>query len=411
MSEPIEHMRHLPFFNALSELDEAEPSWRAVSAGLVVLRLLDAWVDEGGAAVAADGWGVRSVRAAIEDMPAGLPARTILSGVVDALTSSGGCDLHAVAPRLMAYARGLDLDAKWALAADVYETIIVHVHPEEDSDAAISAHMRLSYCRRQLGELDAAEQVAVRAGVLADSVGDTMGTLQALVAEAKVAVVRGNYPRAERMLDDTVARAAAASLDSFRAHAMQERADVAFLKGEYQEAVRLGYDALAGLSDERARDRMMNDIAVAFYKLGVTSAAKDVYSLLTVTALEQFVRWVAAINLMEIAADEGSLPVFERQRRELERADLPPLLRTQLFLHAGVGLDKLGDVDAARRNLQQAVDVAGKHGFNRLVFEAEAHLSSLGRSRPSRDTEAPVPFELAPIADAFREMRRELVSA
>ena len=111
-SETPENMRHQAFFTELAALEDADPSWRAVTAGLVVLRLVDAWIEEGAAVVAADSWGVRSVRAAIEDMPAGMPARTLLAGVVEALTSARGGDLHAVAPRLMAYARSLDLDAQ-----------------------------------------------------------------------------------------------------------------------------------------------------------------------------------------------------------------------------------------------------------------------------------------------------------
>src|SRR5687768_12453038 len=121
-------MRHLPYFTALAALEDDDASWRSVTAGLVVLRLVDSWIEEGAGVVAADSWGVRSVRAAVEDMSVGVPARTILTGVVDALTSSRGGDLHAVAPRLMAYARSLDLDAQWSLAADVYETVIAHAH-------------------------------------------------------------------------------------------------------------------------------------------------------------------------------------------------------------------------------------------------------------------------------------------
>lgn len=410
-SETTLQMRHLAFFSELAALEDSDPAWRSVTAGLVVIRLVDAWVEEGAAVVSADSWGVRSVRAAIDDMPAGMPARTILGGVVDALTSSQGGDLHAVAPRLLAYARSLDLDARWGMAADVYECVIAHVHPIEDADASVSAHMRLSYCRRQLGELDEAERVAVRAGQVASLAGDVTGTLQARIAEAKVAIARGNYPRAESMLDETIAAARDACLHTFRAHATQERADVAFLKGEYELAVKLGYDALAGLTEERARDRMMNDIAGAFYKLGVRSTATDVYGLLSVTASEQIVRWAASINLMEIAAEDGSLPLFERQRRELDRADMPPLLRTQYLMHAGTGLNRLGDPDGARRLLSSAIDLATAHGFNRLVFEGEAQLTSLATPQQAGSVERQVPFELEPIADAFKQMRRELVTA
>src|SRR5687768_1675849 len=74
-SETTEQLRHSAFFSELSSLGDSDSTWRAVTAGLVVLRLVDAWVEEGAQVVTADNWGVRSVRAAIDDLPPGLPAR------------------------------------------------------------------------------------------------------------------------------------------------------------------------------------------------------------------------------------------------------------------------------------------------------------------------------------------------
>jgi ATP/maltotriose-dependent transcriptional regulator MalT len=408
--DQTEGARHLPFFAELAGLEDGDPAWRSVSAGLVVLRLVDAWIEEGSAAVAADGWGMRSVEAAIEEVPTGLPAHGVLRSVVEALKSSPVSDMHAIAPRLMAYARSLDLDAKWALAADVYETVIAHVHPTEESDAAISAHVRLSYCRRQLGELDLAERIASQAGRIALTAGDIIGSLQARIAEAKVSIARGNYPRAENMLDETIARATSESLDALRAHAIQERADVAYLKGEFEYAIKLGYTALNELTEERARDRMLNDIAGAFYKLGVRSAARDAYSLLSLTAQEQYLRWVAAINLMEIAAGDGSFPLFERFRRDLEDAALPPLLRTQFLIHAGQGLVQLGDTKSASRMLSRAMQSAAEYGYNRLAFQAEEELATLASKQRVAPAENSVPPALEVIADAIYRRRLMLTS-
>src|SRR6476661_5269925 len=176
--------RHLPFFEELAGLDDGDASWRSVSAGLVVLRLVDAWIAEGAAAVSADGWGVRSVEAAIEEMPAGQPARAVLASVVEVLRTSSTGDMHAIAPRLMAYARALDLDAKWALAADVYETVIAHVHPVEESDVAITAHLWLAYCQRSLGALDDAARSYETASSIAASVDDMFGILRAQIGSA-----------------------------------------------------------------------------------------------------------------------------------------------------------------------------------------------------------------------------------
>src|SRR4051812_41039853 len=176
----------MAFFTELASLSEDDVEWRSISAGLVLLRLIDAWVDEGPAVVAADGWGVRGVRAAMEEVPEGIPARAILRSTLDAIINTPTVDMHTVAPRLMAYARTLDADAKYALAADVYETIIAYSHPTEEADEAINAHVRLSYCHRMLGDLQRAEDIAIQAGRIASAAGDIVGVLRARIAEAKV---------------------------------------------------------------------------------------------------------------------------------------------------------------------------------------------------------------------------------
>jgi hypothetical protein len=403
-------LRHLPFFTELALLEESDPQWRATSAALVLLRLIDAWIDEGPSVAAPDGWAVRSVRASIDDMPEGMPARAILRSTLDAIVDTSAVDMHTVAPRLMAYARTLDADAKWSLAADVYETIIAYSHPTEEATEAINAHVRLSYCRRQLGELQQAEDIAVQAGRIAHAAGDLIGALRSRIAEAKVSLARGNYPRAEEMLDASIRDAEAAGLEQLRAQFIQERSDVAHLKGDYEYAIKLGYEALDKLADDRLRDRMLGDIAGAFYKLGIRSAARDAYTLLSVTAQEQYVRWTSRINLMEIAADDGSLAMFERHRRYLESAVLPPMLRTHYLIHAGTGAMRLGHLDLGRDYLNEAMAAAAQYGFNHLLFQAEKELESESYVLQAVTPETPVPETLVAIADALRNRHSGVIA-
>jgi tetratricopeptide (TPR) repeat protein len=406
--ESAQPLRHMPFFSEIASLNEHDPEWRSTAAGLVLLRLVDAWIDEGPAVAKPDGWAVRNVAATIDEMPDGVPARAILRSTLDSLTAAPTVDMHTVTPRLMAYARTLDADAKYALAADVYETIIAYSHPTEDADEAINAHVRLSYCHRMLGELQQAEDIAMQAGRIAAAAGDLVGVLRSRIAEAKVSTARGNYPKAEQMLDAAIDDARSAGLEQMHAHVIQERAGIAQLKGDYEYAIKLGYDALDRLPD-RDRDRMLGDIAGAFYMLGIRSAARDAYTLLSVTAQEQYVRWTSRINLMEIAADDGLLQVFQRHQRYLENAHLPPLLRAEFLLHAGEGLIQLGLPDDAKRHLTDAMALAAQYGYNRLVFHAEEQLESLAAPRV-RNAESPIPEALAPIAEAMRHRHAGVIS-
>jgi tetratricopeptide (TPR) repeat protein len=403
--------RHLPFFAELAELEDGDPAWRSLSAGLVVLRLVDAWIAEGAAAVAADGWGVRSVEAAIEEMPAGQPARAVLRSVVDALKDSPAGDMHSIAPRLMAYARALDLDAKYALAADVYETVIAHVHPAEESDVAIAAHLWLAYCQRNLGALDRSAMSYEAAGAIARDVDDMFGILRSRIGAAKIASLRGNLPGAERLLDETIAIASTREdLVEVHAHAMQDRADIAFRRGRFDLAVELGYKSLELTKDPINRDRLLSDVATAFYMLGVRSAARDAYIIVEATAQEQYQRWTASINLMEIAARDGSMPLFERYRRSLATVAFPPAQEAQYYLQLAESYEALHQPAAAIAAGLRARAIAEAYGFNEKLFAAEAVVarSRAGEVVGAIGAEAPVPESLREIVSTITEMRRRV---
>ncbi len=408
MFDSKERVRHLPYFTELAALEDTDPSWRAVSAGLVLLRLVDAWIEEGAAVVAADGWGVRSVAAAIEEMPAGLPARAILSSALDVLTTARGGDMHAIAPRLMAYARSLDLDGKWALAADVYDTVIAHVHPEEESEIAVNALLRRGHCLRELGELTAAADAFTTAGEIAHRTGDMIGALRARIGEAKIVVARGNLPAADDMLDRAVALADSHNLIEVRSLATHERAHIAHSRGQYDIAIRFAYQAMHDSVSDSERDRILNDLAGSFSMLGVKSAARDAFLILAATAREQFQRWAATINLMELSAEDGMEIQFERYRQQLASANLPPILLTQFELHVGTGYRMLGDTDAAMVWLERAQETAARYSFNRFVFAAEQAMSanSTHFSRTEAASAFDIPRDVERIAEELKDLRR-----
>src|SRR5262249_33894434 len=160
-------------------------------------------------------------------------------------------------------ASSLDFEAKWRLAIDVYGTIIAHTEPFDDSDSVIAAHLRLGYCLRQLGDVEESGAAYATAGLLALGVGGVVGwvlprlgvaVLRARLGDAKIRMVGGNIPQAESILDSTIADAAVYRLRSVESMALHDRSSTAGLRGDYQLAVRLAYEALSKM-DETNRDR------------------------------------------------------------------------------------------------------------------------------------------------------------
>jgi tetratricopeptide (TPR) repeat protein len=401
-------LQHLPFFEALARAKEGSAEWRLTSAGLVTLRLFDAWLIEGPSVVAADAWGLRAVREAIDAIDAGSPAKAILASIVNAMEDARMVRVPVVAPRLLAYARALQLDGRLDLAADVHRTVIAHTHPVEEADIVIAANMQLGACLRSLAEWDEATAAFARAGCAAAMSSDIVGVLRARIAEAKTAMERGNLPHAEALLEDTTREADANRLREVRSMAVHDRADIAYRRGQYDLAVSLGYEALEGYTDSASRDRVLGDIAVAFFELGLRSAARDANLILAATAREQHTRWVATINLMECAAADGREPTFEQYRRELADASLPVTLACHYQYYVGEGYRMFGNVTAARDALVRALEMAEQHGINQMIFRAEQSLRSLDQGVVIiAKAPAPTP-EVERVATAVRTMR-ELV--
>lgn len=261
---------------------------------------------------------------------------------------------------------------------------------------------------RTLAQVDEASTAYARAGCVAAMAGDIVNVLRARISEANLAIDRGNFPHAQTLLDETIQESQANRLHEVKALALHARADVAIRRGEFEAAIGMAYEALDGLTSPAARDRVMSDIATAFYELGMRSAARDAYLILAATAQEQYTRWAAVINLMECAAADYREPMFEQYRRELASEALPISLACHYHLYVGQGYSMFGKTEQARASLERALELAERHHINEILFRAEQSLEALRDSGVVIIASAPVfspTPELQRVADAVREMR------
>ncbi|HEY4218946.1 MAG TPA: hypothetical protein VGM67_17515 [Gemmatimonadaceae bacterium] len=400
-------LRHLAFFEELGKMDETDASWRSVSAGLVTMRLVDNWIADGATLSRFDSWSVSAVREAIAGVPETTPLRRMLGNIVDMVVSSPVRDFHALCPRLMAYGQTLQYDAKWSLAADVYQTIVTQCNPVDEADIVVNSFIQLGFCLRTLGDFDAATAAYSQASQLALATGDLIGVLRGRLGDAKIAIARGNMPYAESIVEEAIVRAEEHGLKDLTARALDARAHIAGLRGQHDLAIRYSYDALRLSASPRDRDRTLSNIATGFRYLGLVDVARDAYLVLATTAQEQYVRWMAELNLMELAADEGIELHFDKYRRDLETADLTPLLQVTYLLHVGRGYHALGKSELGIPYLERAVQLASEQALNQLMFEAEAALSNaMRRQRHTNPTQDRSSIRtIQPVIDAIHEMK------
>ena len=392
-------LRHLPFFEALAELEMSSPEWASISAGLVTLRLFDlrrAQENGGAVVVAAE---VGAVRDAIAAMPASDIAGAILGGVVESAADGLGARTERALPALLAYGRALQLAARWSLAADVFETILEHPAAGEQGDLALQAALKCASSLRASGRFEEAELAYDRVRRISHACDDRSAAFLAEIGRANIALQRGNYPRAEEMLDAVIASADDAGCPVALSRALHDRGHVAYRRGRREESLDFLHRALVRCTEPGERDRLLADIALVLGELGHVEVSREVQMLIERTAQEQSVRWLATINLVELAVKSGRELQFERHRRQLADVALPPHLEVLYQLHVGEGYQRFGRGEA-RAAIAAALSIARQHELHDLGFRAEAALDALDRPAPRA---APTPS--AVVDDILRTVR------
>ena len=412
MSSIARPLSHLPYFEQLAELAPDSTEWRSVSAALVMLRLFGSWMTTGAEVIFDDAPGLNAVRDQIAAMDIRDTTRGLLSSIVESMVVAERPRIVTVAPRLMAYGRALQHAAKWPLAADIYRTVLAYATPLEDAETVIQANMQLGRCLRVLAEWDEALTCFASASQVATLTDDVMSILRARIQEAHIAIDRGNLPHAESLLDDTISRAKDSGLSEIRATAIHDRAHLASRRGRNEEALTLQYEAFKGVRNQMARDRVLHDLGASFVQLGVYSAARDAFLIVAATAQEQYMRWTATINLLDVAVHERREPLFEQYRRDLEGASLPPTLATYYYMYVAQGHRTFERVSQATANIVRAIDIATSNQLGQLRFEAEEIYDSLKREQARESRELPDTArskswtpEVLNIANAVHELR------
>ena len=207
---------HIPFFQVLSRCTPDSAHWRATTAGLVTIRLADRRVSG-----RRPSWReLRRVRRAIKDVDRDSPLYPVLVTLFSAVGSAWRLRHQRVIDALHTYAARLYDLAEWALAVDVYQTLLAQLELSVDDAIAAEAYEHAGEALRTLGRFDEAAQSFRDGRALALRRGDVVGELRMRIAEASVASRRGRTGEARAIIDETIGAAERAGLPHVRALAL-----------------------------------------------------------------------------------------------------------------------------------------------------------------------------------------------
>jgi len=407
-------IRHQSYFDTLGSMQEDSASWRAVFAGLSVLRLVDAYTDSGSSVDPANWAQLHSVRTAIDAVGEGDPVRGVLTNVLEEVTTRRKID-DTVSASLLAYGRALDYQAAWGLAIDVFSTVAKLTAPERNPKLAVEAHVAVGGAARRNGDWEISARAYSQAAYIADTLGDRQGVLTVQVGIANTYMAKGNLPQAQTILDDVLVQARDQELPQVQAIALHSRAALAHHKGDNSEGIMLAHEALNLTESPAERDSVLEDIAAMFTALGLRDSARDAHLILAATARNKMVQATGTINLMELASIDGMAVAFDSYARELASARLSPWLRAHYLLYLGEGMDRLGRRGASEDALKEAISFADANQIHQVSFKAQSALSAVrSAARSSKPFVAPptwVPEEVSAVVRAMSELRKTAVAA
>ncbi|HUQ98880.1 MAG TPA: hypothetical protein VM166_05445 [Gemmatimonadaceae bacterium] len=403
---------HQPFFDVLSAEQIGSAEWSAALAGLVVLRLVDS-ARADSSVIDADWTGLRAATDSVNAMREGTPLRRRLTRIMDELRNPDGT-LASVNDHIFAYGRALDTDGHWQLAADVFATVAEIARAEKTPEVAMEATIALGGTARRCGDWELSASGYAEAAHFADALDDKASGLTVRVGTANTQIARGNIPAAQSILDEVIDAATASGFDGVLAIALHSRATASHLRGNYHEAVKLGYEALEKTTNPNQKDAVMADVAAALAELGILNAARDAHMIISLTSRYQWVRWQATINLMELASMEGMEGPFEEYARELRNAALDPKLRSYFLLYYGQGLVSFGRDEEGRKYICEALEFASKSKINQVASEAEQALKLAATKRPAEPKKAwveSVPDDLVYVTAGLAQLRESAALA
>jgi ATP/maltotriose-dependent transcriptional regulator MalT len=300
------------------------------------------------------------------------------------------------------------MEARWPQAVDVFQLIAEVISARQYPRLVVEACTALGAAARSAGDWTTSNHAYARAEHLAAEIGDRELGLMVQIGLAGSQMIQGNLPAADAELDEVFAKAGEGKYPRIEAKALHARASVAHCRGDYQRAVNLAYRSLELTTDGSDRERLLADIAAAYAGLGMRAAARDGYTIVSVTSPHQWVRWQATLNLMELAIEDGDAQAFDDFLNQMEGARLDPRLRTYHLYFRARGM-RVFDRPGWESEFAAAQHYAETHHYTQLAHEIEtARIAPpvLPAADGSSEPPAPAPTEdLRRIAEVLEHLR------
>lgn len=300
-----------------------------------------------------------------------------LTQILEAIAAPSGPRI--LGRQLLRYADQLERSGEFSLAIDVHR-LLIRRSEQRSGFGLIRAYSHLGYCLRESGSTDEGLRVYKEGVEWAARHRNHRMVAHLKIGQANTLRAIGRLTDARAILDSVLERSRTLGDRNLLGRAAHERGIVAHQLGNYVDALTCYADALASFHKRGPRTRLLNDIGLSSWRVGLINVARKAFVHNYLTAPESFVRWSAGVNLMALATTSGHEDSFHQYCGALARAPLPARLRQAYWLEYGDGCVRFGDSATARMAHLNAIRLADEYRLKGCL--RDAYLAFLGL-RPS----------------------------
>jgi tetratricopeptide (TPR) repeat protein len=386
-----------------------EPESRRIAQRFVAIRLVRMHLDDDLVAPA-DGLSgqVRRARAETADASAVGAEAHLWTEVLSALEAG---NLEQLATKLVELGDVVEAQGHMSGALEIYRCAYEVSAAIGAARTAVDAARLAGRLTRRRADWAEAERWFRLTQEIAEAAGFHDAAARALVGLGGVKKELGNIPAARAQFHQALIVAEASSDKETIALVHHGLLGVEQVAGNLVESLNHGWIAISNYESDVGRTRCVASLAGTLMDLGDHDAAEDAWTYVAIATDEHYYRIYAQESLAHIRALRGDRDGFARHAGAsdaLAWVDEASSATADALYTRGLSHESLGDVMQAKDWLQKAVKFAEKHGYNRVLFEAEEALRRLDEPASRDANEAQRPAAPLEVREGLRAMRQQL---
>lgn len=292
-----------------------------------------------------------------------------------------GASWETISVRLSQLADHLEREGRYGEAEDVFATLVEiqelpGVAAQCGESSVVAALLGRARTLRKQAEFDGSERWYRKAEERARAASLPDQEVSARVGFARMTMERGNYPKAQKILDEIHRDFVDVTLTPHARGSIFHEMALAARATDRTHALRLLWEAFAAYREPADRELSLHDIGVELLQMGVYADARKAFEVLERHGSAEVCRYALG-SLLEIAWRTRDRVLFRRVWGKISgHLDaLRPTVRAEAYLFAGQALRAFGKEDDGRALLEEAKDVARAFELNEVLVRADQYLA------------------------------------